>query len=74
MVRPWEGFWPVLYDPADEDVVPFGNTTIAVRKVLGLIVFTWSHFMEIGVSGKCQGPVGWPHHRFKCHARWGLKG
>ncbi|HVP22276.1 MAG TPA: hypothetical protein VMS77_00025 [Conexivisphaerales archaeon] len=60
MVKPWEGFWQVLYDKADEDVVPFRNTTIAVRKNLGFVVFTRSHFMEIEAFAKRQGPVSWP--------------
>ncbi len=60
MARPWEGFWQVLSDSDDEDVVPFRNTTIAVRKDLGFVVFTGSHFMEIGVDGKRQALAEYP--------------
>lgn len=60
MAQPWEGFWQVLYDTADEDVVPFRNTTIAVRAKFGVVVLTRSHFIQIHVLGKRQGPVGWP--------------
>ncbi len=52
MANPWEGFWQILSDSEDEDVVPFKNTTIAVRKALGFVVFARRHFMEISVVGK----------------------
>ncbi len=60
MTKPWEGFWQVLSDSDDEDVVPFGNTTIAVRMGLRFIVFTQSHFMEIGVDGKRRALPEYP--------------
>ncbi len=44
----------------DEDVVPFKNTTIAVRKTLGFVVFTRRHFMEIRVIGKRPVVEGYP--------------
>src|ERR1043166_31249 len=59
MPKPWEGFWQILRD-ADEEVVPFRNTTIAVRAALDFMVFTRNHFMEMGVTKKRQGPAGWP--------------
>jgi hypothetical protein len=60
MANPWEGFWQILSDSEDEDVVPFKNTTIAVRKTLGFVVFTRRHFMEISVIGKRPVVAGYP--------------
>ncbi len=60
MARPWEGFWQMLSDSEDEDVVPFRNTTIAVRKNLGFVVLTGSHFMEIRVDEKRQALAEYP--------------
>lgn len=60
MTEPWEGFWQVLHDSVDEEVVPFRNTTIALRPALDFVVFTRSHFMEIGQLEKRPGPFDRP--------------
>jgi len=60
MANPWEGFWQILSDSEDEDVVPFKSTTIAVRTALGFVVFTRRHFMEISVVGKRPVVEGYP--------------
>src|SRR5260370_23787673 len=54
--KPWEWFWQVVYDGVDE-VVPFGNTTIAHRNALDFVVLTRSHFMEIGQLEKRPRPL-----------------
>jgi len=56
----WLGFWQILYESGDEDVVPFRNTTIAMRQTLGFVILTRSHFMEIRTTEKRRSPVGWP--------------
>jgi hypothetical protein len=60
MANSLEGFWQILSDSDDEDVVPFKNNTIAVRKALGFVVFTRRHFMEISVLGKRPVVAGYP--------------
>jgi hypothetical protein len=60
MTEPWEGFWQVLSDSVDEEVVPFRNTTIALRHALEFVVLTRSHFMEIGQLEKRPGPFDRP--------------
>jgi len=58
--RPWEGFWQVRYDSADEEVVSFRDTTTAVRPALGFSILTSSTFMELRSTGRRQPPQGWP--------------
>lgn len=63
MARPWEGFWQVLYDDVDEDIVPFRDTTTALRTAQGFSIYTRTHFMEIRVDGMRHPPAAWPPTR-----------
>ena len=58
--RPWEGFWQVLYDSTDEEVVSFRDTTMAVRPALGFSILTSGIFMELRATGRRQPPKEWP--------------
>lgn len=60
MAGPWEGFWQVVYDSSDEVVVPFRNTTVALRPALGFSIHTPSHFMELRSTERRNPPEGWP--------------
>jgi hypothetical protein len=57
---PWEGFWQVLYDSTDEEVVPFRDTTTAVRPALGFSILTKGTYMELRSTGRRRPPEGWP--------------
>lgn len=63
MAGPWEGFWQVLNEDAEEIIVEFRNTTTAVRSALGFSIFTPRHFMELRSTGPRQPPGGWPPTR-----------
>lgn len=60
---PWQGFWQVLYEPADEEIVEFRNTTTAIRAALGFVILTGSHFMEVRSTAARRPPEGWPPTR-----------
>ncbi|HSJ72635.1 MAG TPA: hypothetical protein VLA29_13430 [Acidimicrobiia bacterium] len=58
--NPWEGFWQVLYDSTEEEVVSFRDTTTAVRPALGFSILTSGTYMELRSTGRRQPPQGWP--------------
>jgi hypothetical protein len=60
---PWEGFWQVLYESADEEdeeVVSFRDTTTAVRPALGFSILAKGTYMELRSTGPRRPPEGWP--------------
>jgi hypothetical protein len=57
---PGEGFWQVLYNSTDEEVVPFRDTTTAVRPALGFSILTKGTYMELRSTGPRRPPEGWP--------------
>ena len=56
----WEGFWQVLHDSVDEEVVSFRDTTIALRPATDFVVLSRRHFIEIGQRGRRLGPSDRP--------------
>src|SRR2546427_10040444 len=56
----WEGFWQVLHDSVDEEVVSFRDTTIALRPATAFVVLSRRHFIEIGQRGRRLGPSDRP--------------
>lgn len=63
MNSPWEGFWQVLYQPGDESIVRFRDTTTAVRPALGFSVYAGGHFIELRATAARRPPEGWPPTR-----------
>jgi hypothetical protein len=60
---PWEGYWQVLHEPVEEEIVQFRNTTTAVRSALGFVILTGRHLMEIRSTAARRPPEGWPPTR-----------
>lgn len=59
----WDGYWQVLYDDAQEEIVELRNTTTAIRAVLGFSVFAGGHFLELRSVSPRRPPEGWPPTR-----------
>lgn len=59
MDAPFDGFWQVLFEDPDEDVVPFGETTIAVREA-ACWIYAGGHYMELWVEKGNDPITTWP--------------
>jgi hypothetical protein len=57
----WEGFWQVVYDDAEEEIIEYPAlfTTVALRRV-GFTMYLDGCFIEIRAEAKRHPPVGWP--------------
>lgn len=65
---PWEGYWQILEDRAQEEIVEFRNTTTALRPGLGFVILTSRHFMDIRSTAPRQPPEDWPPTRVEAIA------
>ena len=60
MDKPWCGFWQILTDDTGLEIVPFNRTSLAVRPLIGYLVYSENHFIEIRILGKRAVPAsGW---------------
>lgn len=59
MNAPFDGFWQVLFDDPDEDVVEFRETTIALRQS-GCWIYAGGHFMELWADKHTEPLMMWP--------------
>jgi hypothetical protein len=59
MDAPFDGFWQVLFDDPDEDVVEFGETTIAVRES-GCWIYAGGQYMELWADKQNEPITAWP--------------
>ena len=72
MDAPFDGFWQVLFDDPDEDVVEFGETTIAVRES-GCWIYAGGQYMELWADKHNEPITAWPpdeataSHLFRTH-------
>lgn len=58
-----DGYWQVLYDGPEEEIVEFRNTTTAIRAAVGFSVFAGGHFLELRSVSPRRPPEGWPPTR-----------
>jgi hypothetical protein len=61
VTSPWIGFWQVVYDEADDDIIPFPAlyTTVSLRRS-GFSVYTATRYIEIRAAANRRPPAGWP--------------
>ena len=61
MTQPWEGFWQVVYDDDDEEIISYPAlfTTMSLRRS-GFSVYTGKYFVEIRTAAGRRPPAGWP--------------
>jgi hypothetical protein len=63
MTGSFDGFWQVLHDSGDEEIVELRNTTTAIRPALGFSIFAGGHFLELRSLAPRRPPAGWPPTR-----------
>lgn len=61
MAHAGDGCWQILYDEPNVEVVPFGNTTVAVRP-FGLVLYAAGSFLHLRVP-EGRRPQRWPPSR-----------
>ncbi len=59
MDAPFDGFWQVLFDDPDEDVVEFGDTTIPVRES-SCWIYAGGQYMELWADKHNEPITAWP--------------
>jgi hypothetical protein len=58
---PWIGFWQVVYEDADDEIVPYPplRTTVSLRRS-GFSLYTQSNYIEMRAAANRRPPAGWP--------------
>ena len=53
MTSPWVGFWQVVYDDRDDEIVPYPplHTTMSLRRS-GFSAYTDTHFIEVRTAAE----------------------
>jgi len=61
VTSPWVGFWQVMYDDSDDEIVPYPAlyTTMSLRRS-GFSAYTEAHFIELRAAANRRPAVGWP--------------
>lgn len=61
MTNTWVGFWQVIYDNNDDEIVPYPPlyTSMSLRRS-GFSAYTDTHYIELRAAANRRPPAGWP--------------